>query len=117
MSISVSPLNDLALEVKLKDISPTTGKLIPLTSGNVTAFFANDSDPETASADTELNISATHVGRGKWLLLWDAATITIARYDALFSNPTPVIVILLPSGFRVYVSITGVRSKPAEEDI
>lgn len=115
MTVDVSPLNDLALTLRLKDVDPATSALIPLTSGAVSAFFAIDSDPATTAFDAALTVSATHVGGGKWLVPFDAAAITIARYDSLFGHAAPVIVILLPSGFRVYISLNGVRSRPAQE--
>lgn len=96
------PLNDFATFVKLKDISPTTGVVTPLTTGTVTAFLATSFGPTAVAADATLQTTAVHVGNGKWLVFLDAAVLTAALLNSKFASTPPYLIVQYAGGLRVY---------------
>lgn len=109
-TFNLFPLNDFAVRVTLKDIdtnpaSPTFGKSIPLTTGTVTAFLATSNDPTATAADGTLTMSPTHIANGVWLVSFDAALLTAALLNTLFSATLPYLIVQKPSGVRVYFDV------------
>lgn len=111
--ITLSPLNDFAAKVKLKQVDSATGAVSPLTTGTVTAFFATSILPTATAAHASLSTSATHIGDGVWLVLFDAAILTPALLDGLFTSTPPVLIAQQVGGMRVWAPVTYLAARPA----
>jgi hypothetical protein len=110
----ISPLNDFSFIVPLKDVDPTTGKVVALTTGTVTFFLAITDDPAAATpADAAFQGNATHVGKGNWLIQLDAAVMTVAKMEAAFAATPPFLMIQKPSGFFVNLPLIYQKKKKA----
>ena len=108
------PLNDLALSVKLEEISPTTGAKTLVTTGAVTAFLATSNGPTAAVADATLNATVNYSGAGgKWIVTIDAAILTAALLNTLFVATIPYLIVVRANGVRVYVELAYLAARPA----
>lgn len=121
MGVVIYPSNDLPLVAKLWDIdinpsSATFGKPIPLTTGTVTAFIAASIAPTAVAVDPSLTASGLHIGKGKWLIVFDGSILTPTLLNTLFGSGTiPQIIIQQPGNLRSYVpGVTYSASKPAQ---
>jgi hypothetical protein len=111
-SYNLYPLNDFTLSVSLKDVDPTSGSVVPLTSGTVTAFLATSKTASATAADPTLSVLATSIGGGKWLIAIDAAALTPTLLDTLFASTSPFLIVQQPGNLRVFVPLTYVPQKP-----
>lgn len=107
------PLNPFVVKTALRTVHPVTGVETRLTTGTVTAFLSTDNGPTATAADPSLSVSATHIGNGVWLIAFDAAVLTPALLDPLFSATTPYLIVQQPGGIRVYAPVTYVPARPA----
>jgi hypothetical protein len=111
--LSLYPLNDFAVKIILKTIDETTGAVVPLTEGTVTAFLATSNDPTATAPDPTLTTSGIHTKNGVWLALFDAAVLTPSLLDALFGSTPPYLIVQQPNGVRVYAQLTYTASRAA----
>lgn len=110
----IYPLNDFSFIVPLKDVDPADGKVKPLLTGTVTFFLSVTDDPATAvAADPAFAGSATHVGKGNWLIQLDAAVMTVAKMETAFAAAPPFLMIQKPSGFLVNLPLAYQKKKKA----
>lgn len=107
------PLNDFSLLLPLKMVNATTGKVEKVITGTVTFFIATSNTPTAVAADGTLAGSATHVGSGNWLIQLDAAALTAVLLATLFASTPPVLIVIQPNGFRVYLPLLYAASRPA----
>lgn len=119
MAFPLSPLNDFSLEWKLKtlDMTPgssTLGKLIPLTTGTVSAFLATSNSPTATAADPTLTVVCTHVGSGKWISSWNADVLTPTLLETLFAAATPYAICVAAGDVRKYAECEYVPAAAAE---
>lgn len=113
--IPIYALNDLALTVgPLKTVNPATGAKEPLTTGVTTAFLATSNEPTAAAADPTMSVVATHVGGGKWLVLFDASLLTPQLLAQHFAATPPYLIIEQVGAIRAYVECSYQPSRPAE---
>lgn len=111
---TLSPLNDLALSVVLKDVDPTTGATSLVTTGSVSAFLATSNSPTATVADSTLNATVNYSGAGgKWIVTIDASVLTASLLASLFASATPYMIIVRASGVRVYVELAYLASRAA----
>jgi hypothetical protein len=120
MSVIVYPLNDLPFVARLKDIdtnplSSTFGRAIDLTTGTVSAFIATSILPTATAADPSFTTTGQHIGKGKWLFVFDGSILLPAVLNTLFGSGTPPqIIIQQPGNIRSYIpNVTYLASKPA----
>jgi hypothetical protein len=115
MSIYLTPLRDLTLEVVAKNYvaSGTSIAQTPITSGAMSAFLATSNSPTASAADASLVGTCTHVGTGHWLVTFDAAILTASLLATHFAAATPYCIVQIPSEFRDYVTLTYRASAPA----
>jgi hypothetical protein len=109
----LAPLNDFVLQATLKEVDATTGQYVPVTSGSVTAFLATSNASDAAAADPSLVATAVHVKNGRWLITFDAATLTKQLLSTLFASATPYCIITRSGGFRRYVQLAYSDSEAA----
>lgn len=105
MSIPISPLNDLALIVKLYNIDPVTGAKTPLSGGSAVAFLAISNLPTAVTVDNTLSLVPVDLTGGKWLVSFDGAILTAAILALHFVATPPFLIIQHNSGVRVYVPL------------
>lgn len=103
--IPLYPLNDLDVLATLKDVDPVTGRVIPLTTGPVTAFISQSNAPTAVPADGALFVNAVNTGRGKWLISFDAAVLSFTLLDPLFATTTPYLIVEMPGEIRVFAEM------------
>lgn len=111
--ITLYPLNDFSVKVKLREINPTTGVVSPLTTGTVTAFLATSDAPTAGAADPALEMTPTHLGGGVWLIFFDATVLTAALLATHFAATPPVLVVVQPGGIRTANAISYAAARPA----
>lgn len=112
--ITLYPLNDFLVKVSLRTVDSVTGIETPLTTGTVTAFLSTGNGPTATAADASLSVSATHIGKGVWLIAIDAAVLTPTLLDPLFASATPYLIVQQTGGVRVYAAVTYTTSRPAQ---
>lgn len=106
-------LNDFFAKVALRQVDASTGVETALTTGTVTAFLATGYGPTATAADPALSVSATHLGKGVWLIAFDAAVLTTALLDPLFGSTPAYLIVQQPGGLRVYTPVTYATTRPA----
>jgi hypothetical protein len=108
-------LNTFAHVATLKALG-ADGKAVPLTVGPVGAFLALTDAPTAAAAAPELDVTPTHVGNGRWLVVFEPDALTVARVG-LFPEVDGVrigyLIIASPTG-RVAAPVQFELTKPAE---
>lgn len=107
------PLNDLALELTINTVSPTTGATTVLTSGTVTGFLATTASPTATAADPSLqatvNFSAT---KRKWIVTMDAALLTASLLATHFAaTGTAYLILQSANNVRGYLPLTYSASR------
>lgn len=110
MTIYLTPLRDLTLEVAPKHTNPTTGAREPITSGTLTAFLATSNAPSATQVGS-LTTEGVHVGSGRWIVSFNAAMLTEVALSSLTS--TPFCILQMTDEFRDYVTLTYRASAPA----
>lgn len=113
-TITISPLNDLVLKAKLKEVVAGSLTATPLTTGEVTAFLATSDAPTAAAADPALAATCEHVAGGAWRIAFDAADLDPELLDGLFgATNVAYCIIQQPGGFRTVVPLVYAASRPA----
>lgn len=112
MAISLYPLNDLAVRVTLKVVDQTSGKVVPLTDGTVTAFLATSNSPTATAADPTLTTTGVNLNYGNYLIGFDGSVLTPTLLASLFATVTPYLIIQQPNDIRVYAELAYTPSRP-----
>lgn len=121
-TITISPLNDVVIKVRLSNV--VAGTITPITAGTVVGFLATSYDPAATAADVTLQANLTYIGGNSdglggtheldaWQFTLDAAVMTIALLDSLFLTTQPYLIVQKTSDRRVYVPLKYSRSQPA----
>ncbi len=104
--ILLVPSNDFATRWYLTTTDPVTGVVGPLITGPVRAFIALASGPDATPADPTLDITATDLGNGTWLVFFGGAVLTPSLLASLFGTGTkPVLIIVKADSTRRYVTL------------
>lgn len=114
MTYPLYPDNDLALVFRLQKVDGTTGKLEPVTTGTVTAFLSASKLTGATAAAPGLSVTATHIGGGKWLALWNATLLTKAILDPFFASAIPYAHCVAAGDVSRYVELEYLTAAPAE---
>lgn len=116
MTIKLWPLNDLTTIVALQNVAVVAGqsaKMVPDLTGPVSAFLALSILPTATVAEASLVATVTHVGKGNWLIHFDATILLPALLASLFANAVPYIIIVQTNGTRSYVPLVYEASRLA----
>lgn len=115
--LELSAGNTFALKIRLMTVNEATGETAPLTAATVTARFTAvptgaDPDPTAPRVHESLEVEASHISDGWWLVLFERDTIpTAATLDALFADATPYLWIDDAVANHAHFPVRYVRAK------
>ena len=112
--VPLYPENDLALTVKLYDVTSPTGARTVLTGASVSAFLSTGNLPtSTVAGSLNGTVVETGTGTGVYLVTFDRSVLTAASLASNFASATPYLIIDQANGVRAYVEMAYTVSRPA----